>query len=152
MVRTAKENAATEGVEVDFQKADLYDLRFPEKSFRYCLFSCLMYSVIPTRSMRVELLSKLMRILKDEGLLIIHFIFNPARKERLIKTRKLIARVFNGNLDYKPGDEWIPPLHFQRHFKDEEEIASEAQEGGFSMKELSIEPYNEGYAILEKGH
>lgn len=150
MVRAAKENAAREGVEVDFQTADLYDLPFPEKSFMYCLLSCGMYSAIPTRGMRIELFSKLRRLLKDDGLLIIHFIFNPARRERLIKTKKLIARVFNGNLDYKPGDELIPPMHFLRHFKDKEEIASEAQEGGFSIKELTIEPYNEGYAILEK--
>jgi SAM-dependent methyltransferase len=150
MIKAAKENAASEGVEVDFQTADLYDLPFPKKSFMYCLLSCLMYSAIPTRGMRIELLSKLRYILKDDGLLIIHFIFNPARKERVIKTKKFIARVFNGNLDYQPGDELIPPNHFLRHFKDKEEIASEAQEGGFSIKALSIEPCNEGHAILEK--
>ena len=150
MVKAAKENAASEGVKVDFQTADLYGLPFPEKSFTYCLLSCGMYSAIPTRGNRIALLSKLKNILKDNGILIIHFLFNPARKERLVKTKKFVARVFKGNLDYKPGDELIPPMHFLRHFKDKEEIASEAQEGGFSIKELSIEPYNEGYAVLEK--
>ena len=151
MIRVARENAVKEGISIDFQLGDIMDLSFPGRNFDYCMLSCSMYSIIPTRKMRIEVLSKIGSVLKDNGLVITHSLFNSrGGKERLNKLRKFIAKIFRGNTDYLPGDQFLPHGHFFHIFYDENEIIKEAEGAGFIVKYMGKESEGERFAVLEK--
>ena len=88
MIRVARENATKEGISIDFLLGDFMDLSLPDRNFDYCMLSSSMYSIIPTRKIRIEVLSKIRSVLKDNGLVIVHSLFNSRRgKERLYELR-----------------------------------------------------------------
>lgn len=151
MIRAARENAVKEGISIDFQSGDIMDLSFPGRNFDYCMLSSSMYSIIPTRKMRLEVLSKIRSVLKDNGLVIIHYLFNSSSgKERLYKLRKFVAKVFRGNTDYIPGDKFLPYGHFFHIFYDDNEIIKETEDAGFMVKYIGKESEEERFAVLKK--
>jgi SAM-dependent methyltransferase len=156
MILKAKEYAAKEGLKVDVLKGDFLEMPFSKGAFDHCLLTCFMYSVIPSREMRVALLSNVHDILTDRGIAIIHFMTASGdRRERLLKLRKAVARIFRGNVSYQMGDSFHPPSHFFRHFLDEREVIDEVRKAGLFVKEILKCQHsdNEIYAVLEKiGH
>ena len=152
MIHKAKEFATREGMKVDLLIGDILEMPFLEGGFDYCLLSCFMYSVIPSRTMRVTLLSNILDLLNDGGIAIIHFVIDRNRRERLFKLRKSIASIFKGNVSYQTGDDFYPPGHFFRRFLDEQEVIDEVREAGLFVKEiLRDQDSHDGiYAVLEK--
>ncbi len=153
MVKMAKEYAAAENVKVEIWKGDFLEMTLPEVNYDYCLLSCFMYSLIPTRARRVAFLKKISGISGGRGIAIVHFIaqFGGGR-ERLFQLRKALARLLKGNTSYQRGDVFYPPGHFFHKFLDEQEIIGEARDAGFTVKEILKDTYyyNGAYAVLEK--
>lgn len=151
MIKVARDNARKEGISIDFQLGDYVDSSLPAGNFDYCILSSYMYGAIPTRKVRIEVLSKIRNVLKDNGLVIIHSLFNSRRgKERLYKLRKFMAKIFKGNTDYLPGDEIQAPVHFLHIFSDENEIIKEAEDAGFMVKDIGKDSEEERFAVLQK--
>lgn len=151
MIKKAKSYASKEGLEIEFRKGDFFDLSPPGELFDYGILSCLMYSSIPTRSLRVKALSQIRAALGEGGMLMIHFCFDPTRKkERLFKLRRFIAKAFGGNREYLEGDSFSSAFHFLRHFTSEAEVAEEAKEARFIVKEIGGDYHAERYAVLQK--
>jgi len=151
LVRTAKENAHRAGIQIDFRVGDFTNFSLPDEQFDYCILSNSMYSSIPAKDLRIKTLLRIKNTLKQDGLVMIHFLFNSTRKkDRLFKLRKLLAKIVKGNTGYLPGDEFLPNVHFLRYFNDENEIAEEAKEAGLTVKEIGNESSQTRYAVLSK--
>lgn len=153
MILKAKEHAAGERVKVKLTTADFLKMPFPAGTFDHCLLSCVMYSVVPSRAMRVALLSGIGDLLTDKGIAIIHFItVYGDRSERLFKLRRSVARLFKGNTSYETGDELFPPNHFFRRFIDDRQVIDEVHEAGLSVREIIKDRDSDigRYAVLEK--
>lgn len=153
MVRKAKGYAAREYEKIEILKGDFLEMTLPEANYDYCLLSCFMYSLIPTRARRVAFLKKIRAISGGRGIAILHFISQfGGGQERLFQLRKAVARVFKGNMSYQRGDVFYPPWHFFHKFLDEQEIIGEAREAGFIVKEIMKDTYyyKGAYAVLQK--
>ena len=153
LVRKAKEQASRSGVHIDVLEGDFLEMTLPKGGFDCCLLTSFMYSAIPSRAMRVKLLSHIKEILTGRGITIIHFLTaRRGRSERLFIVRKAIARVFKGNTSYQMGDGLYPPGHFYREFLDEPEVIDEVREADLVVKEIISDALCPAgmYAILEK--
>jgi len=153
MIAKAKEVASREGFPLKAFQVDFLEGDLPEGPFDTCLLTCCMYSVIPSRAMRVRLLSKIQGALGGGGLAIIHFMMaRKGRTERLFPFRQWIAKLVQGNLSYQIGDTFHPPGHFFRLFLDEGEVVDEIREAGLRVVEVIKDFHNEGgmYAVMEK--
>lgn len=153
MVEKAKENAAKHDVQLDAQVGELSHLAPPPATFDLVWLSESMYSCIPTRRRRVELLKKLNEALQPGGWFACMFHWNPipAFSPQMDRIRKLFAYLTFGNLWYEPGDLFLG-TEFIHGFRDKGELSSEFAEGGFEVIHLYIPPRGDtkGLAILYK--
>ena len=92
----------------------------------------MMYSSIPSSELRIEMLKKVKKILKKDGLFILEFFFDPKKnKEKSFFTR-IIIRALNGNYAFKPGD-GLTKNGFFRYFSEKTEIENELKEAGLKL-------------------
>lgn len=152
MSERGRENARAEKTEVSFKTSDILEgLTVPPGSFDCCLLSDIMYSSIPTSELRVKLLMNMHRSLRSKGMAVISFVFDSNKKnDPLLKLRRFIIRVLGGNRAYKPGDVFMPSLHFVRYFTEESEIIGEAASAGFIVEAIRDDRDESRYAILRK--
>jgi hypothetical protein len=112
-----------------------------------------MYSCVPTRGRRVEMLKKINNALKPGGYFICQFRWatkdGPAHLWELV--RKVVAFLTLGNLWYEKGDTLPNNIEFIHAFSREDEVRSEFAEGGFEVLHLHIaEEILLGGAVLKK--
>jgi SAM-dependent methyltransferase len=154
LVKFAQENAAKHGVHLDAQVGELAHLAPPPDTFDVVWLSDRMYSCLPTRKRRIEMLQRMHRALRPGGWFACMFYWFPLQKfsPRVDRLRKLFAYLSLGNLWYEPGDVLLGEIEFIHHFGDESELDSEFAEGGFKV----IHPYilnemeHRGLALLHK--
>ncbi len=127
----ALENAAKHGVKIAVLVQEISALELPSNSFDLAVLFAGMYSAIPTRKRRVQMLKKIASILKPGGYFACQFLFNPDMNQRLPMIITTFAWLTFGNFRYEPGDR-IWGSEFLHGFSSLEELKSEFSEGGFT--------------------
>lgn len=134
LVAQAVANAKKRGVEIQCFCQEISQLLIPAEYYDVIWISRAMYSSIPTRKRRVEMLRKINEGLKPRGCLVCQFRVDqrviPTKKG--IMLRRIIAAITFGNLKYEPGDILWQNVEFIHAFPSEFSIQSELDEGGFS--------------------
>jgi hypothetical protein len=94
-----------------------------------------MYSCVPTRSRRVQMVQRIFRSLKPGGYFLCQFHREPlihhSHKSKVL--RQFIAVLTWGNTEYQEGDKLLFNREFLHPVSSEQEIRSEMEEGGFSV-------------------
>jgi SAM-dependent methyltransferase len=153
-VEMARENAAKQGVQLDAQVGDYAALATLPGGFDLAVFTCQMYSSIPTRKRRLGLLKKIHAALKPGGWFLCGFWWNPVLSfsPRVEWLRKMFACLSLGNFWYEPGDV-LGGVEFIHAFRSEAELVAEFTAGGFAVTYLHIPSQKDdtvGMALLQK--
>jgi SAM-dependent methyltransferase len=116
IVARAQENARQQGVSLEGLVQDVSGLDLPANSFELVVMFAGMYSFIPTRRRRLQLLTMINRSLEPGGYVLCSYNYNPNLRiiPRYEFIKRLVATVTGGYRDYEPGDR----LHFSEfvHF------------------------------------
>jgi len=140
MVDKAKENARRHGVTIAGLVQEFSRLDVPDASFDIAWLSAAMYSCVPTRRRRIEMLHRIGRALRPGGYLLCQFHWRAegrrSRKADLV--RRVTAFLTRGNLSYEPGDMLWGNLEFIHGFLSEDELCSEILQGGFDIVHMSL--------------
>ena len=136
MVGRARENATRRGVNIEGLVQEISQLEVPASAFDIVWLSREMYSCVPTRARRVEMVRRITRALKPGGYLICQFRLDPElrRKGKGLFIRRLVAICTLGNLAYEPGDMLWLNVEFVHAFSSKEAIRAEIEEGGLSVE------------------
>jgi len=153
MIEKAKENAKKRGVHVSGLTMEISELDMPDNSFDIAWLSAAMYSCVPTRERRIEMLKRIWKSLKPEGYFICQFHWDKhigfSRKVEF--ARKLFALLSMGNLRYEKGDMLWNNVEFIHVFSSEQELQSEFEAGGFEITYINCPKESiRGGALLRK--
>jgi len=153
MVRRAEKNAVRLGVPLTGVVQEISRLDFPAESFDAIMISADMYSCVPTRMKRREMLGRIRRALKPGGYLVCQFHwdprFHPNPQGEII--RKIFALSTLGNLRYERGDMLWGYVEFIHAFASEKELRQEFGDGGFEVMNLHLPDGGfRGGAVLRK--
>lgn len=153
LTEMAKNICLKRGVNIEVQVQEISKLDFPPCSFDLVWLSSGMYSSVPGRKRRVEMLKKISSILKPGGFFLLQYYGEAERKRSACKEffKKLTAVLSYGNIHYEPGDTLWANKEFVHVFSSEEQIRSEFAESGLTTTYL--DPPGEklrGGALLEK--
>jgi SAM-dependent methyltransferase len=153
MVERARENTARRGIRFEGLVQEISRLDVPVNSYDVVWLSRSMYSCVPTRHRRVEMVRRIASSLKPGGFFLCQFHWDPrhrlTRKGRLV--RRLIAACTFGNTAYQEGDILWGNIEFIHAFMSEDEIRSELTEGGLSVRSIQTDPNSiRGGAICKK--
>jgi SAM-dependent methyltransferase len=132
MVEQAVARARSRGFQIQGLVQDKSHLELPRESFDLAVLFAAMYSSVPTRQNRVEMLDRIWRSLKPGGYFLCQFLCIPAASRRGEVLRKLLAYLTLGNFRYETGD-IIWDEEFLHAFSSKEEVESEFIEGGFRV-------------------
>src|SRR4030042_3268189 len=142
MVERAKENATRRGVRFEGLVQEISLLNVPSNYYNVVWLSRAMYSCIPTRARRVEMVRRITRSLKPGSFFLCQFHWDPkyrlTGKGRFL--RQLIAACTLGNTAYEEGDILWGNIEFIHVFTSEDEVQSELEEGGLSVTRILINP------------
>jgi 2-polyprenyl-3-methyl-5-hydroxy-6-metoxy-1,4-benzoquinol methylase len=141
MVEKAKENAARHGVKMEGLAQEISKIDVPAGAYDVAWLSAAMYSCVPTRGRRVEMLQRISKALKPGGYFICQFRWDTRGGSAHIweLARKVVAFLTLGNLWYEKGDTLPNNIEFIHAFSQEDEVRSEFAEGGFEVLHLRIE-------------
>jgi SAM-dependent methyltransferase len=135
LVEKAKENAICHGVGIEGMVQEISRLTVRKSAYDVVWLSRAMYSCVPTRRRRVEMVRRIVKALKPGGYFLCQFHrearFNPSKKGLFI--RRLIAILSLGNREYEPGDTLWYNIEFLHAFSSEDEVRSELEEGGLQV-------------------
>jgi len=153
MVRKAKENALKQGVNIEALVQNITEIDFPASSFDLVWISYNMYSSVPTRKRRIQMLKKIHEVLKPQGYFLCQFLWltRPGFSKTAEIIRKIFAIITLGNLSYEKGDMLWLHREFIHAFSSELLLRSEFDDAGFEVVKMFIpEKEAEGAAILKK--
>ncbi|MFH0845430.1 MAG: class I SAM-dependent methyltransferase [Pseudomonadota bacterium] len=153
LVRRSIENAKERGATISGLVQEISTLDVPDKSYDIVWLSAAMYSCIPTRRRRVDMLRRIRKALEPGGYFICQFRWDtrggPSHRGAL--ARKAAAFLTVGNLQYEPGDMLWGNAEFVHAFSSEDALRWEFTEGGFEVVLIQIS--NEmmmGGAVLKR--
>ncbi len=153
MVEKARKNAARHGVKIKGLAQEISKLDVPTGSYDVAWLSAAMYSCVPTRDRRVEMLQRISKALKPGGYFICQFRWDTRGGASRIweLVRKVVAFLTLGNLWYEKGDTLSNNIEFIHAFSQEDGLRSEFAEGGFEVLHLHLtEEILIGGAVLRK--
>lgn len=138
LVERAKENSIKRGVSIDGIVQEISQLTVPDSFYDVVWLSRSMYSCVPTRRLRVEMVRRIVKALKTGGYLLCQFLkadrFTPS--PRGIMIRRLIGIFTFGNREYEPGDILWGGTEFAHAFSSDDQVKSELEEGGLHVHEF----------------
>lgn len=141
MVTRAKENAAKRGLQINGLVQEISKLDVPFETYDVVWISRSMYSCVPTRARRVEMVQRIVKALKPGGYFLCQFqrgqVQQHSAKGRLL--RRLIAVSTLGNLAVEQGDMLWWNIEFLHVFDSEDDIRSELEEGGLQVLRIQTE-------------
>jgi SAM-dependent methyltransferase len=141
MVERAKENAVKRGTEIEGLVQEISNLDVPAATYDVVWISRSMYSCVPTRARRVDLVRRITQALKPGGYFLCQFQRGSGEqhsaKGRFL--RRVIAACSLGNLAYEEGDMLWLNVEFLHVFTSEDEIRSELEEGGLQVLRFQTE-------------
>ncbi len=135
MVDCAAENAARRGVTIGGLVQEISRLDVPAGAYDVVWLSRGLYSCVPTRARRVEMVRRIARALKPGGLFLcqFHWCAGPRPPGKNLMARRIVAACTMGNLSYEPGDMLWGNAEFVHAFSSRETVKSEIEEGGLSV-------------------
>lgn len=154
MVEKARENASRRGVNIEGIVQEFSELDVPAEFYNIVWISEVMYSCVPTRKRRVEMLKRIRRALRPGGYFVCQCSWNPnngTRKGELL--RRTFTLLTLGNFWYEKGDALWGNMEFVHTFTSEDEFRSEVKEGGFEVFYFHIPRNRKGWSgrtILRK--
>lgn len=151
MLQKAKENAFKHGVKIEGLVQDIYKLNVPSNSYDIVWLCSAMYSCVPTRKRRVEMLKRIRNALKPGGYFLCQFHFDSKAgfSPKVEFFLKIFAYISLGNLWYEKGDMLWGNVEFIHAFPSEDMLRSEFEEGGFQVIKIDVsEGSVRGGAIL----
>ena len=139
LVEKAKENAARQGVTIEGLVQEISQLEVPPGSYDLVWLSNLMYSAIPTRRRRVQMLRRIHQALAPSGYFICTFRWGPPYRFSPVAefVRKVFAFLTLGNLWFEPGDDHTG-YEFFHVFSSEAALLSEFGEAGLTVMTLQV--------------
>ena len=153
MVEQAKANAAQRGVFLEGLVQEISQLDVPHGAYDLAWLSARMYSSVPTRQRRVQMLRRIARALRADGCFICQFdwALKQRRSPYALRLYRCFAWLTLGYLQFEPGDTLWGNAEFIHTFDDETKLRMELAEGGFDVLHLDI--FDEktcGGAVLRK--
>ena len=151
MVEKAKKNAVKREVQIQGLVQEISQLDLPPESFDVIWLSRSMYSAVPTRTRRVEMIRRITKSLKPGGILLCQFhagsapLYSPRGKT----LRRMIAAAL-GNLSYEDGDSLWLNVEFIHIFESEQAVKSEIEAGGLSVIQFHTNQTRLGSAVCQK--
>jgi len=136
MVTTATNLAAQQGLSLTGLVQEISRLEVEPNSFDLVLLTPPLYSGIPSRQRRVQMLQRIGQSLKPEGHFLCSFLYDTEFQVRFDWLMKTFAYLSCGNFWYEPGDRvWgSEVLH---SFASLAELEMEFAEGGFKVQSFS---------------
>lgn len=154
MVARAKKNAAARGVKIEGLVHEISRLEVTAGTYDVCWLSAGMYSSVPTRKRRVEMLRRIKQVLRPGGYFICQFHWDAREgASRLAAAvRKAFAFFTLGNLWHERGDMLWGNVEFIHAFSSEDELRSEFKETQFKVVHIHIPEKGgiNGGAVLRK--
>jgi len=140
MAAAALENAKQRGVNITTFAHEITTLPRPTAPYDVIWFSISMYSVVPTRRRRVQMLTLLSAMLSPGGRVVCQFHYDPSRgpSRKSLLLRRAIAWLTLGNFSYEPGDTLWAGIEFAHLFRSREEFAEEIAAAGFEIAAFHI--------------
>lgn len=153
MAETARKNVASRGLKIEVRVQDISEINFPPESFDIVWLSPDLYSAIPTRMRRIEMLKRAEAILRPGGFVLLQFQWAINTKNSPWKEffKKTFAILTLGNLKYQTGDMLWRNSEFIHAFVSANSLRSELEKGG--MESIHIDEMNgklKGGALLRK--
>lgn len=150
-IDAARRHARESGVEVEFSVQDSSQVHFPPASFDAVVVFLYMYSSVPGRARRVEMLRRVHTQLRPQGTALLSFANArlPANELRWCRLLQKGARLF-GNPGYQLGDTLHANVEYSHYFQDEKEVAAEAVEAGFEGADLNLRGPGGAVAVLRR--
>ena len=154
MVNRTRENAAQREVQVEGLVQEISRLDVPASAYDVAWLSRSMYSCVPTRARRVEMVRRIAQALKPGGFFLCQFHWDPRQRStdagRLL--RHLAGILTLGNLAYEEGDMLWRGVEFLHAFASEHAIRSELEDGGLSVHRIqTASTPTRGSAVCRKG-
>lgn len=153
MVERARENAARRGVHMEGLVQEISQLDVPAGAYDVVWLSRAMYSCVPTRSRRVEMVRRIGRALKPGGLFLCQFQWGGAPRPpgRGGLVRSLVAACTLGNRAYQEGDILWLNVEFVHQFTSQDALRAELGEGGLEVEWIRTERTSvRGAAVCRK--
>ena len=153
MVERAKANSEKVGIEIIGLVREISKLDLPESAFDFAWLSAAMYSCVPTRKRRVDMLKRIGKTLKPGSYFVFGFLWHPGMKVSPTSNflKKMIAYVTLGNIRYEKGDILRFNHEFFHAFTTIEELQAEIIEAGFEIIDIQLnDEYEFAGAITKK--
>ena len=153
MMEQAKAHAAHHGVHLEGLVQEISKLDVAPDSFDLVWLSVRMYSCVPTRLRRVEMLRRISEAMRPGGCFICQFAWNPKPQvsPRGWWLRRVFAFLCWGYRQFEPGDVLWFNAEFVHFFGDKNTLRAEFVEGGFEVLHLEIsDAMGRGGAVLRK--
>ncbi|NIV37995.1 MAG: methyltransferase domain-containing protein, partial [Anaerolineae bacterium] len=153
MVDRARENAARRGVSIEGLVQEISRLEVQEGAYDVVWISRSMYSCVPTRARRVEMVRRIARALRPGGYFLCQFYWDPRFRSTGMGEllRRVVAACTLGNLAHEAGDMLWGKIEFIHAFASEETIVSELEGGGLSVVSLQTDQASiRGGAVCRK--
>ena len=141
MVDRAREQAARRGVHIEGLVQDICRLDVPAGAFDVVWLSTSLYSSVPTRARRVEMVRRIAQALKPGGWFFCQFRWRAGRtSSAAVLLRRVVAVLTLGNLEYEAGDMLWRNGEFLHAFTSEDAVRAELEEGGLSVLRFQMDP------------
>ena len=140
MITLAGENAKKKGVQISGIVQSVDRMKLADCFFDVVWFSKAMYSSVPTRKRRLEMLRNIQKSLKLEGSVICQFLCNCKEtfSPKVDFLRKACAFLTYGNFWLEKGDMLFNHAEFAHSFASEQELLEEFEAGGFEISYINF--------------
>jgi 2-polyprenyl-3-methyl-5-hydroxy-6-metoxy-1,4-benzoquinol methylase len=138
LVEQAKEIAHKNGVEISGMVQDISKLDQPESTYTVVWLSAAMYSCVPTRKRRLDMLKRIYKSLTPGGCFVFGFYWNPKAdvSSKSVLLKKIVAWLSLGNLHYEKGDMLIFNHEFIHAFTAIEDLEWEIAQSDFELIDI----------------
>lgn len=148
-IRFANDHARKNHLSAEFLEGEINQFEIGGRKFDYAFMLNVVYSYLPSREYRIEVLRKIRRVLIPNGLCILNFV---TQKPNLLEIRwypylRVVARLFGSH--YEPGDRVLGGNNFIHFFHGPEAVLLEGREAGFS-KASHITLGESSFAVFTK--
>lgn len=158
MIKSAKELSKSHNLNIEFDVCSATDIdRYKDSNFDYIIFTRALYSYIPRKNLRIEVLRKAKKLLSNSGLIVISGYIVKRKwyqKENISNfiRRNIISKIYNLRHGIEKGDfmvDRVSPAQskgvcFCHFFLSKDEIRNEIKEAGLKVIEL----WRENFWIL----
>ena len=158
MIAAARRHAPSDGKSIRFEVKSATDLDYPPDSFNYVFMGGGVYSLIPTRELRIDTLKKIGELLTPNGTLFFSAFYRRGSvlsRVSLYSAFRRVGKLFlKGRLHAEPGDilvRYVSPvgrpsnLCFLHLFKDAGEVLEEVSSAGLE----GFEDKESGYWVVK---